>query len=370
MDASSFKKISVAQTNNAPAFINDGKWVTEQSDMTYLKKLKDYVVQIGYTPNESSEVDEVAAALKWVNAQWDHDGMNQPPSDFRALDILHSVHKSKQKYRCVEYGIVLSELLQSYGFTTRTVALRSQDAAYGGFGQGHVAMEVWINSLNKWVFLDPQFGVFLIQKDLNNPLNFYELYQQKQSGKWETLKVVFVAGKTEELNNAANYKSFLENYFGHMKVVAGKGKPNISLLLDATDNPLTFQGGVSSDAVFTKDVSLVYPEMNRVTLLLSYKDGTPNFQKMVKDLKIESDDDYFNNMSKFAAKPNFLVRLMSAVQEVNGYEYRFSRSDTWVFTQKPEFDWDATHSINLVEVRAVNGFGRRGPTTFMEIKYQ
>lgn len=62
----------------------------------------------------TTESQFVLEALAWVNSQWAHDGINQPPKHFSALDILKKVHNEKEKYRCVEYGIVLSEVLQAY----------------------------------------------------------------------------------------------------------------------------------------------------------------------------------------------------------------------------------------------------------------
>lgn len=365
----SFKKITVSKTNNTPSFVSDGKWVVEQGKPADLKKLKAYVMDHGFKAIESTEQELVIEALKWVNAQWRHDGMNEPPPKFHAIDILKSVHNDKQQYRCVEYGVVLAEVLQAYGFVTRVIALRTNEVAYGGFGQGHVAMEIWMNELNKWIFLDPQFGSYLTEKDSSTPLNYFELFQQKQAGKWDSLKVHFATGK-DDAKEAGNYKNFLKDYFGHIKVSAGKDQPHICLLLEAKEQPLTFQGGISNNVVFTKDASLVYPEMNKVTLLLTYTSDAKNFQKMIAELNIKSNEDYLKNMGKFAAEPKFSVQIKSAGANDNGYEYRFDKATKWTFTKKPEFAWDATKDVNLVEVRSINPLNRPGPVTFMEIKYQ
>lgn len=160
---SDLKKIEVVDTNNGPFFAMSGKHTFPPFKSADLKKLKSYIQNKGFKPNTKNETEFVLEALAWVSSQWAHDGLNQPPKHFNALDILKTVHTKNEKYRCVEYGLVLSEVLQAYGFVSRTVALRSNDVAYGGWGKGHVAMEVWINDLNKWIFLDPQFGTYLTE---------------------------------------------------------------------------------------------------------------------------------------------------------------------------------------------------------------
>ena len=318
----SFKKISVVQTNNSPALLNNNRWVISQSlNESELQSLKDYAQAQGFQPSEGSETDLVLNTLKWVHAQWNHDGVNQPPSHYRALDILKSVHQENQQYRCVEYGIVLSELLQALGFTTRTVGLRTIDSAYGGFGQGHVAMEVWINELSKWIFLDPQFGASLMAE--NHLLNFYELHQYKKKEQWSLIKTHLTSGTSSPVS-AEEYKSFLQNYFGHMKVSAGDKQPQICLALDAKDLPLTFQGHASNNVIFTDKVSLFYPEINKTTLFLSFKETSDDFQKLMSELKITSNEEYLQQMKNFAVKPQFSVKIDSSMSHLKGYEYRLS----------------------------------------------
>ncbi len=169
--ANNFKKIEVIGTNNGTFAHKNTESLFPLPDKAYLSILKKYVEKKGFSLTGSKEFLAIEKALKWSSSQWEHDGMNQPPKGFRALDILKNVFDKKERYRCVEYGIVLSELLQAYGFVTRTIALRSNDVAYGGFGQGHVAMEVWSNDLSKWIFLDPQFSAYMTYK--GRPLNLY-----------------------------------------------------------------------------------------------------------------------------------------------------------------------------------------------------
>lgn len=380
-----FKKIQVVKTNNSPDVLLIGSWVAPKPEGPYLARLRKYVELKGFKPRDNSELDFVIGALAWVTSQWKHDGMNQPPSSFRALQILQSVHSAKARYRCVEYGVVLAELLQSYGFVARKVALRSPNVAYGGFGQGHVAMEVWLNDLNKWIFLDPQFGAFLTKPNSPEPLNFYELFLQKKTGSWASLEVHFSPSPNLNAPNSAknldatqipetassDYKKFLSEYFGFMTVSSSMNDEFVSLLMESSDQPLTFQGGPNNNALFTSRAHLLYPPMNRVALLLSYRDGVSNFQEMTKALKIETNEDFLANMGAFAAKPRYRVKVKSAEDSSKkSFEYRTSRSGKWEALKGNEFNWDAMQTQNYVEVRRVNSLGRRGPSTFVELRYE
>lgn len=271
----------------------------------------------------------------------------------------------KERYRCVEYGVVLSELLQSYGFITRTVALRSNDVAYGGFGQGHVAMEVWSNELQKWIFLDPQFSTYLSHD--GTILNVYEVYELKKHKKWNKIKVE--SPKKLNKKEKLSYKKFLVNYLGHMSVSGKEKAVKISLFLETKKTILTFQGMIGPKVVFTDDPSEIYPQVNRVTILLDFKEKISNFKNLVKKLDIKTNDDYLKNMHKFSAVPKFTVHLKNNMPLFDFYEYRFSTNSQWIKVKKDKFDWSAKGAKNLLEVRAVNQFGRVGPITYIKLAY-
>ena len=372
-EESKLQKISITSTNNYLDILAIPDWVYMPLETSELKNLRSYVEVKGFRPSLETEEDFVLSALAWVSSQWEHDGMNEPPKSFHALDILKEVHDKKVRYRCVEYGLVLSEILQSYGFVTRTLALRSNVVAYGGFGQGHVAMEVWLNDIGKWIFLDPQYGVYLTTGKSKVPLNFFEIYKEKKSERYNNLKVNTSSGSKKFIMNAADklsYKGFLKNYFGHM-AISDKSKNEVaSLLLEATSIPLTFQANPLNNALFTNRSELFYPDMNRVALFLSYKDENTNFMELMKKLKIESDVDYIKKMASFAARPDFNITVKSKSKTKEIYEFRESNSGAWKEISGNSFEWNAQKKMSRLEVRSVNEFGRAGPLTFLEIRYQ
>ena len=145
----SLQKISVLETDNyliSPTF---NRYNFDDKSYADLVALREYVEKkVSFRSKEDPQI--IIEALQWVSTQWDHDGRNQPPKDFSSLEILKSVHEKGDRYRCVEYGKVLADLLRSLGYVARHVGLKSVDVAYGGFGQGHVATEVWSNKLRSF----------------------------------------------------------------------------------------------------------------------------------------------------------------------------------------------------------------------------
>ena len=117
-----------------------------------------------------SDLEKVRKVASWVHNLWKHDGMNEPEQS-NALYILGEVKKGK-RFRCVEYGIVTTACLNSIGIKSRTLSLKTKDAEIRPTGAGHVLLEVFLNDMDKWVMVDPQWDI--IPHKENMPLNAVE----------------------------------------------------------------------------------------------------------------------------------------------------------------------------------------------------
>lgn len=118
-----------------------------------------------------TDFDKVTKIQSWVQSRWEHNGRNVPEKN-DALFILREAEKGKQ-FRCVEYSIVAGQCLLSLGFTVRSLGLMAKDIRDVKSGGGHVVNEVYINDLNKWVLIDPQYDVITVYN--GTPLNAVEL---------------------------------------------------------------------------------------------------------------------------------------------------------------------------------------------------
>ncbi len=128
----------------------------------------DSVAQKGTT-----ELEKQLALLAWTNSRWQHNGSNEP-SKSDALTILKEA-EAGNKFRCVEYGIVLRSMLAAAGFNARTLALKTKDVEITESGAGHVLTEAWSNTYQKWFLLDGQFNAVPTLHGI--PLNAVEFQQ-------------------------------------------------------------------------------------------------------------------------------------------------------------------------------------------------
>lgn len=129
---------------------------------------------------DHSDMQKVLTILNWTSHQWKHDGNNAPKGN-DAISILNEA-KAGGRFPCFAYGIVLRDQLIAQGFAARTIYLKTKDAETRKGSPGHVATEVYLNDLKKWVFVDGQFNVMPTLK--GKPLNAVE-FQQAMSQNYE-----------------------------------------------------------------------------------------------------------------------------------------------------------------------------------------
>lgn len=65
---------------------------------------------------------------------------------------------------------------------------------------------------------------------------------------------------------------------------------------------------------------------------------------------------------------NITIKSKSKLKET--YQYREGNSGSWKDISGNSLDWSARNKMNRIEVRSINEFGRAGPLTFIDIKYQ
>jgi len=139
-------------------------------DAAYLGQLRSEYRLDELVKDCTTDYERVQTITDWVHNLWKHDGSNQPAQN-DPLFILREVEKG-QRFRCVEYGVVISGCLQSLGMQARTLGLKTEDVETRASGAGHVATEVFLPDLMKWVFLDGQWNATVELE--GQPLNAVE----------------------------------------------------------------------------------------------------------------------------------------------------------------------------------------------------
>jgi hypothetical protein len=204
------KKITIIEENNPVLNFDYKKLGLPDSIQTVeYTELKKYV-QSNISLKSTDEPELFFELMEWVSNQWKHNGWHVAPDSLNSLEILKSAKYDEQEYRCVEYGSVLHDVLVSFGYVARQVGIKHVDADYGGAGMGHVATEVWSNNYNKWIFLDPQFGIYAKHNDI--PLNIYDIYKLKSNDQFKEIRFMKNDKMVKEnkimINNIKNMTGF------------------------------------------------------------------------------------------------------------------------------------------------------------------
>jgi transglutaminase-like putative cysteine protease len=145
-------------SDDPPVFVWDGEL---DGVLPWLKRRYDLD---GVVVQSVSELDRLTALRDWVHGRWEHDGYNQPRR-FDALSILEEAAHG-QRFRCVEYALVLAQVYRAMGYRARFVRLQ-------GDGGAHAVTEVFAPELGKWVLMDGQHAAH-VSRD-GTPLSAVEL---------------------------------------------------------------------------------------------------------------------------------------------------------------------------------------------------
>lgn len=173
---------------------------TDSREKGYLDSLKaKYPISV---KNAKTQTDKVLAILNWTRSQWEHNG-NVSPKKNDAISILDEV-KEGGRFPCFAYGYVLASQLKVAGFKSRVIYLKTKDIATSMQGGGHVATEVFIDDLQKWVFVDAQFNAMPFLNGV--PLNAVE-FQNAIRTNFDKLTFKSL-GKVDKIS----YISFVQPY--------------------------------------------------------------------------------------------------------------------------------------------------------------
>ena len=152
-------------------------WYEQNENNAFLDSLRFLFPIDSLIQNAQNDTERVIKIQNWVHRQWRHNGRNQPTRN-DAISILKEA-QAGASFRCVEYAIVAVAALNSVGLTARRLGLRTQDSETRRSGAGHVVTEVFLNDLQRWVFIDPQWDIMLFLNGVHLMLlNFNEQSQK------------------------------------------------------------------------------------------------------------------------------------------------------------------------------------------------
>ena len=299
---------------------------------------------------QQTELDQQLALAAWVHNRFRHHGSNEP-SKPDARTILTEAAEG-HRFRCVEYSIVLAEVLQAMGFPARVLSLRRAGPSHGT-GKGHVVTEVWNNELGKWLVIDGQNnGTWRLADRVLDadeirallPDKAKELRFQLGASSWR-------AGQKGVLDDPKQRADWVR-YFRHLVYrydntrlsrVAGP-RSVVALLAPGEQYEPVFQGVPSQVKEQTQDRARLYPELNRVHF----------------DIRAAAQDGRISNVLTLAfshSSPWFAF-------------YRITVNGKPSEQTEHSFRWKLAPGENRLEVRAIDQMGRAGPRSWVTVNYQ
>jgi len=175
-----FKSPSVLECDNSPQSLNIAMLMDNPNDSGLVELRTKYRLE-EVVSGSKDDYEKLRKLVKWTHDQWKQSGSNMP-SRSDPLTILKEASEG-ERFRCVEYAIVIAACARSLGMPSRVLALKREDVETASSNAGHVVAEVWLNQFNKWVFADAQFDAI---PEINGvPLNaveFQEALAQNKPG--------------------------------------------------------------------------------------------------------------------------------------------------------------------------------------------
>lgn len=135
------------------------------------------------------QVQRAIRLLDWFHRQVPHQDVASIPV-LTAQNIITSYRNTKIGQGCYPLSIGMNEIFLAMGFKSRSVICFS--GLYPVTHGGHVINSLYIDSLKKWIYMDPQENAY-IKDEKGNFLSIAEVRER------------LIAGKPLLLNPTANY---------------------------------------------------------------------------------------------------------------------------------------------------------------------
>ena len=154
LDCQFFKSPPLLEWDNNPEDLNLTILMDSPNDSNMIELRTKYKLE-EIVAGSKNDYERLRKVVKWTHDQWKQSGSNWP-SHSDPLTILKEASEG-ERFRCVEYAIVVAACARTLGMPSRVLALKRKDVETARSDAGHVVAEVWLNQFNKWVFVDAQF---------------------------------------------------------------------------------------------------------------------------------------------------------------------------------------------------------------------
>jgi len=234
------------------------KFVWSDRNEIYLRQLNEAYKLDSLVNGIDEDFEKVGIICHWVHNLWEHDGINEPQKSDPASIIRQALEG--QKFRCVEYSIVIQGCLTALGIQSRIVVLMREDVETVDKWGSHYVVEAYLNDLEKWCMVDGQWDAIPVRD--GTPLDAVEFQQTLAREKYS----VSLVKKTPNISNRyfqwiIPSLFYFQYYLDNRVDGTERSEEKIILVPNGANHPKVFQVKWPIDhATYTNAVQLVYPK--------------------------------------------------------------------------------------------------------------
>jgi len=236
--------------------------IIDSVDNKYYNILASFVNLDSIIGNETNPTEIAIRLTDYTNKQWKHNGSNTP-SKFEGITILTEA-KNGKKFRCVEYSILLTELLIASNIPARQIGLKTKNVETQKSGAGHVAVEYYDKNYKKWIYADAQTNIVAFNN--KTPLNSVELQYAIKNN-------LEITVRNQNKRYVDKFKNWIGQYLYYFDTsfdqrikarnrLTYKGKTKLMLTPKGATNPKVFQiKNEIKNVIYTNSIAEFYPEI-------------------------------------------------------------------------------------------------------------
>ena len=113
---------------------------------------------------KGSELSQIFNLLHWIHYLIRHDGNSYNPDSKNAIDLIQVCKTENRGVNCRMMAIILNECYLSMGIKSRYITCMPKETE---FNDCHVINMVFSKDLNKWIWIDPTFGAYVMDEKGN-----------------------------------------------------------------------------------------------------------------------------------------------------------------------------------------------------------
>ncbi|RYC53494.1 transglutaminase-like domain-containing protein [Flagellimonas olearia] len=389
-EETSRNSISIVDSNTYPLIRSSYEFQYENTLLPALQKLRtDYHLD-NVVKGTTTEFEKILKLRGWVAKHWDWflpDVEVEVQTEWNAFHILDDMDRKGNPKKvggyCLYYSIVLAQACQSFGIPARIVNINHSVMG------GHEVVEVWSRDYGKWIMMDANFDSMFVCKKKNIPLNVLELHhifldtyypdEVMDRDSWtiedrdRRSKDIDVSSLPIQIQTGGNALSGQLKDYVWWKVTEGQAPG--------------YAGGYG---FFNTAFLRWLPRSNWLSQplpmpinhgrthwgwdgYLAWTDAqTPMTNEHGNFVSRESD--LYENLFSvdFSAEPTSqdgLLRIVMATNSPNLRYFEIKDNNKILNTEDTTYLWKLSTGINMLEIRAFDMLGNKGPTSYLTINF-